>query len=275
MAALVGDTGGMQVEFNMQEFLALLRLHGVPVTPAHGMPSGPRTVNEPVEKRSVVGRGLRHPQATYAAALQQASQRPQRCARNAAACAGGGCSCRQPAQRRDADMADAAQPAAASAATAGQPETEQRPSAGQMEAAVCSLLEAVVPQHMRQVGPLSIELPAAGHRTVSLLIDMSVSLHFPVKLTSSRSRSVLWQGLEDGAQAYVQQMLASTAGYRVSLADIAADPDCSSVAPQVVCIPCCPASAVLLRLGSVVICIHVAAIAAILTPDADVCHRCA
>jgi hypothetical protein len=138
----------------MQEFLALLRLHGVPVTPAHGMPSGPRTVNEPVEKRSVVGRGLRHPQATYAAALQQASQRPQQCARSAAACGDGGCGCRRPGRQQDADMADAAQPAAAAAA--GQPEAEQRPSAGQMEAAVCSLLEAVVPQHMRQVGPLSI-----------------------------------------------------------------------------------------------------------------------
>jgi hypothetical protein len=170
----------------MQEFLALLRLHGVPVTPAHGMPSGPRTVNEPVEKRSVVGRGLRHPQATYAAALQQASQRPRQRAHSAAACAGGGCGCRRPAQQRDAEMADAAQPPAASASAAGQPATEQRPSAGQMEAAVCSLLEAVVPQHMRQVGLLTLQLLVAGPSTVCPAAYTCLYLYTSAKLGFSR-----------------------------------------------------------------------------------------
>lgn len=143
----------------MQEFLALLRLHGVPVTPAHGMPSGPRTVMEPVEKRSVVGRGLRHPQATYAAALGQPQPRRQRqqqqrqwpapshCQQRGAQYSASGCSCRQPQQ--DADMADASQPGAA--AGRRHDASAQRPSASQMEAAVGGLLEAVVPQHMRQV----------------------------------------------------------------------------------------------------------------------------
>jgi hypothetical protein len=156
----------LMVRARVQEFLALLRLHGVPVTPAHGMPSGPRTVMEPVEKRSVVGRGLRHPQATYAAALQQSHARAQRqqqqqpgrpaqpqCAPGVAACAAGGCGCRQPGQQQDDDMADAAQPATAAARQQG---AAERPSASQMEAAVCGLLEAVVPQHMRQVSPCSI-----------------------------------------------------------------------------------------------------------------------
>lgn len=43
----------------------------------------------------------------------------------------------------------------------------------------------------------------------------------------------LLQGLMEGAQAYVRQMLASTAGYRVSLVDVGADPAFASVAAQV------------------------------------------
>lgn len=42
------------------EFLALLRLSGVPVSPAQGLPSAPCSVLDQVEKSNVVGRGLRH-----------------------------------------------------------------------------------------------------------------------------------------------------------------------------------------------------------------------
>lgn len=143
----------------VQEFLALLRLHGVPVTPSQGMPSGPRTVMEPLEKRSVVGRGLRHPPATYAAALGQPHPRRQREQQQVVNRATQphcrqGCGCAQPPQQlqqqqEDADMADASQPAAA--LDRRQNGAAERPSPCQMAVAVTGLLEAVVPQHMRQV----------------------------------------------------------------------------------------------------------------------------
>lgn len=52
----------------LQEFLTLLRMGGVPVSPAAGLPSGPRPTWAPLEKRNVVGRGLRR------AAQQQRQQ---------------------------------------------------------------------------------------------------------------------------------------------------------------------------------------------------------
>lgn len=55
----------------LQEFLTLLRLGGVSVSPAAGLPSGPRPNWAPLEKRNVVGRGLRRP-----VQHQQQQQRP-------------------------------------------------------------------------------------------------------------------------------------------------------------------------------------------------------
>lgn len=166
------------------EFLALLRLNGVPVSPSQGLPSAPCSVPDQVEKRNVVGRGLRHSAQAVAdvhglASLARAPVRSCSLSRlqqplsaqhqlpihpkyhQSAECLLSRNAVQANSQQAtDVSMQDAAPPG--------------RPTLEQMERAVMTLLEGVVPHH---------------------------------KL----------QEVRGGAPEYVHQMLASTSGYDCSL----------------------------------------------------------
>mmetsp|Transcript_18981 Transcript_18981/g.57326 ORF Transcript_18981/g.57326 Transcript_18981/m.57326 type:complete len:584 (+) Transcript_18981:338-2089(+) len=191
------------------EFLALLRLNGVPVSPAEGMPSAPRTVPDQIEKRNVVGRGLRRAASANAESHGPQVSRPsvrgdsaQRLQQPLAAQQQHVQRRRTPAHDDDPSAEDSLSPRAANKQALDTHMTDaspvERPTLEEMEAAANTLLTAVVPPNMRQ-------------------------------------------GLEGSAAAYVQQMLASTSGYEASL-DAVLGSDCfpTTHAPPSAC--SCPNS---------------------------------